>query len=153
MSETNDTTARTITATATKSGQWWVLEAPELGTTTMLRRLTSADEQLAALAATQLGLDPANIAVHIERQMPAEAAELWQQYQQANDRAEQVRAEATAHRNEAVMALHAASYSPADIAGFTSLSSSRINQIVREATQHAAESAGARGSEKDTPEQ
>ena len=153
MSETNDTTARTITATATKSGKWWVLEAPELGTTTMLRRLSNADEQLAALAATQLDLDPANIAVRIDRQMPAEAAELWQQYQQTNDRAEQIRTEATGHRNDAVMALHAANYSPADIAGFTGLSSSRINQIIREATQHAPESAGARGPERDTPQQ
>lgn len=126
-------TTRTITATATKSGDWWVLDIPELETSTMLRRLTKATEQVAALAATQLNLEPDTISVQIERQMPEEATTLWQEYKEAMEQAEQARVTAAGYRNEAVMALHQAQYSPADIAGFTGLSSSRINQIVKEA--------------------
>jgi hypothetical protein len=89
---------RIVTVTAERGKSWWVLEAPEAGSVSQVKRLSQADSEMREAIAYQLGIPRDSFEIDLKIQLPdgyrsalQEASELKAQANMSNRAAAQAR--------------------------------------------------------------
>lgn len=130
---------RTIEATASREGKWWMISFAELDTVTQTRRLSEIQEMADDCAALWLNLDASVIDVRVTIEIPETFRTDWESAQAKATQARAVEAEAAALSRQVVRGLRFAGYTYDDAATLLGLSKARIYQLAHDPRARAAE--------------
>lgn len=115
---------------ARRSGDWWALEVPELpGVFSQAKRLDKADQAAREAIAVMLDVEPEDVEVSIDAQLPVDAREALEKVEEAK-----LKAEAAAEAERAAMQRAAKvltrDLSQRDASRFLGVSFQRVSQLL-----------------------
>lgn len=125
----SESTTRRVEATATREGDWWEIDLPEIGTRSAARKLGDVQRMAEEAAAVWLDVEPETLDVHVRVQMPEDVAAEWERARQKAERARADEAEAAALSRNVVRQLRASGYTYAEAAAMLGLSTQRVHQL------------------------
>ncbi|MDR0594497.1 MAG: hypothetical protein LBG60_14865 [Bifidobacteriaceae bacterium] len=121
---------RTVKVTAERSGGWWVLEAPDVGSVSQCRVLSRADPEMREAIAHQLGEPESAFDIEVEVVLPDEYRAQMARSRDLRAEAEHMGREAASARASAAKALRAAHLSVRDIGHVMGVSHQRAHQLL-----------------------
>lgn len=124
-----ESTTRRIEVTATREGEWWEIDLPEIGTRSAARKLSDVQRMAEEAAAVWLDVEPETLDVHVSVEMPEDVAAEWERARQKAERARADEAEAAALSRSVVRQLRASGYTYAEAAAMLGLSTQRVHQL------------------------
>ncbi|MFE6767294.1 hypothetical protein [Streptomyces sp. NPDC057689] len=125
-------TIRTLEATATRDGRWWLVRVPELDAVGQARTVRDIQAVAVEVAALHLNVPEEAVAVHVTVHVSEEAERLWEQARQIEEEARAVQQRAAELRREAVRRSRADGYKLDAAAAAFGVTTSRIQQLAAE---------------------
>ncbi|WP_068429606.1 hypothetical protein [Piscicoccus intestinalis] len=120
----------TVTAERTPRG-WWVLEAPEVGAVSQVRRLDQVADEMREAVAHLAGLAESEVELEVEPVLPADFVAARDLARARRQEADRLRDEAAAAHREAVRILSDRGYTVRDIGTLMDVSPQRVSQLTR----------------------
>jgi hypothetical protein len=132
--QTGGTTMR-VTATATRTGQWWAIEVPDVagGLHTQARRLDQIASAVADAVALVADVSPDTIEVVVIPKVPQADAELIEAARDASLEAASAAERASRLSRQVVEQLRAEGMTVRDVGGLLGVSPQRVSQLVETA--------------------
>jgi len=125
-------TTRTLEATATRDGRWWLVRVPELDAVGQARTVRDIHAVAVEVAALHLGVPEEDVTVHVTVHVSEEAERLWEQARQVEEEARAVQQRAAELRRAAVRRSRADGYKLDAAAAAFGVTTSRIQQLAAE---------------------
>jgi|BarGraNGADG00212_1021973.scaffolds.fasta_scaffold03244_4 hypothetical protein len=121
-----------VTATATRTGDWWAVEVPDVagGLHTQTRRLDQVASAVADAVALVAGVPPGTIVVDVTPKLPARDAELIDAARAASQEAARAAERASRLSRQAVERLRSEGMTVRDVGGLLGVSPQRVSQLV-----------------------
>lgn len=119
-----------VTAERTPRG-WWVLEAPEVGAVSQVRRLDRAAEEMSEAVAWLAGVPESEIAIDVRPVLPEEFVEARAVAREWRTEAERLQDKATEANRKAIDVLSGQGYSVRDIGVLMGISAQRVSQLAQ----------------------
>lgn len=126
------TTTRTLEATATRDGRWWLVRVPELDAVGQARTVRDIQPVAVEVAALHLDVPEKDVTVHVTVHVSEEAERLWEEARQVEEEARAVQQRAAELRREAVRRSRADGYKLDAAAAAFGVTTSRIQQLAAE---------------------
>lgn len=121
-----------VTARATRSGDWWAIEVPEVvGVYSQAKLLVQVADVATDAVATMLDLDPGEIEVRVEPVVPAALSDAVTGALEASAAAAEAQGVASRRMRAAVVALRGEHYTLRDAASLLGVTHQRIAQLER----------------------
>lgn len=122
---------RTFTVTAERTPRGvWVLEAPEVGAVSQVRRLAHVADEMREAIAYLAGIPEDDIDVKVETILPEDFTRALDEARRRRADAEQATADASAAARAAARALSSRGYTVRDIGELMDVSPQRVSQLV-----------------------
>jgi DNA-directed RNA polymerase specialized sigma subunit len=121
-----------VTATATRIGDWWAVEVPEVagGLHTQARRLDQVASAVADAVALVIDISPDTIEVDVIPKLPQQDAELVDAARAASQEAARAAERASRLSRQAVEQLRSEGMTVRDVGGLLGVSPQRVSQLV-----------------------
>ena len=123
--------AREIAATATRKGNHWLVDLPEINQGTQTENLRNANRIAHALAVEKLGVAADEVTVKLSITMPADAAEKWEQAKAQEKEAREAATRAAQLSRQAVHELKAQGCTYQDIGDLLGITPQRAQQLAQ----------------------
>lgn len=122
---------RTFTVTAERTPRgWWVLEAPEVGAVSQVRRLSQVADEMREAVAHLAGLPESDVAIAVETVLPEEFTLALSEARRMRAVADEAVAGAAAAARRAAKTLSVQGYTVRDIGQLMNVSPQRVSQLV-----------------------
>lgn len=120
-----------VTATATRVGEWWAIEVPDVagGLHTQARRLDQVASAVADAVALVAGVPPDSIDVDVSTKLPQSDAELIDAVRAASQEATIAAERASRLSRQAVEQLRSQGMTVRDVGGLLGVSAQRVSQL------------------------
>ena len=125
------TIARTLKATATREGRWWLVRIPELDAVGQARTVREIPDVAHEVAALHLDVPPDGVDVDITVHVSEEAERLWAEALEAEEQARALQQRAAQLRRDAVRTARAGGYKLDAAAAAFGVSPGRIQQLAK----------------------
>ncbi|MBD8540579.1 hypothetical protein [Frigoribacterium sp. CFBP 8751] len=125
------TGTRTLKATATRDGRWWLVRLPELDAIGQARTVREIPDVAAEVAALHLGVPPDSVDVDVTVHVTEEAERLWVAALEAEEQARTLQQRAAQLRRDAVRTARAGGYKLDAAAAAFGVSPGRIQQLAK----------------------
>lgn len=125
------TVARTLKATATREGRWWLVRIPELDAVGQARTVREIPDVAHEVAALHLNVPPDGVDVDITVHVSEEAERLWAEALEAEEQARALQQRAAQLRRDAVRTARAGGYKLDAAAAAFGVSPGRIQQLAK----------------------
>ncbi|RFT46525.1 hypothetical protein CHT91_03010 [Cutibacterium avidum] len=123
--------SRTFTVTAERGrGNWWVLECPEVGAVSQVRRLDQAADEMVEAISWLADLPADEVEVRVEPVAPEGYAEHMEASRRAAAQADAARAVAARESRQAAAVLRDAGLTMRDVGSLMGVSYQRASQLV-----------------------
>ena len=123
------TGTRTLEATATFDGRWWLVRLPELDAVGQARTVREIPDVATEVAALHLGVSPDSVDVDVTVHVTEEAERLWAAALEAEEQARALQQRAAQLRRDAVRTARADGYKLDAAAAAFGVSPGRIQQL------------------------
>lgn len=130
--------ARTIHATATRTGTMWTVTMDEINQGTQTESLRNAHRIAHALAVQKTGLAPDEIIIELTFELPADAAGQWEEAKKKRVEAQEANALATKLSRQVVQDLQAQGCTLLDIGEMLGISPQRAQQLAKAVSEPEA---------------
>lgn len=124
---------RSVTVTAERGKKWWVLEAPEAGAVSQVKRLAEADAEMREAIAYQLGISEDDFDIDLQIIVPAAAREHLEAADRFRSAAVDAQRSAAAEARAAARELADAGLPLREVGEVLGISHQRAHQLVQEA--------------------
>jgi hypothetical protein len=121
-----------------RSGRTWSLYVPQVDRYTQARHLREVDDMARDLIAVMDGIDPGDITLNIDIEMPADVRAHLDKAAELRMRAESVRRQASAEHHAAARALRERGLTVRDIGRILGVSYQRAHQLISDSATRAA---------------
>jgi hypothetical protein len=125
------TGTRTLEATATRDGRWWLVRLPELDAIGQARTVREIPDVAHEVAALHLDVPPDSIEVDVTVHVTEEAEQLWAAALEAEEQARALQQRAARLRRDAVRTARAGGYKLDAAAAAFGVSAGRIQQLAK----------------------
>lgn len=125
------TGARTLKATASREGRWWLVRIPELDAVGQARTVREIPDVATEVAALRLDVPPETITVDVSVRVTEEAERLWAEALEAEEQARTLQQRAAQLRRDAVRTARAGGYKLDAAAAAFGVSPGRIQQLAK----------------------
>ena len=125
------TGARTLKATATREGRWWLVRIPALDAVGQARTVREIPDVAHEVAALHLDVPPDSIEVDVTVHVTEEAERLWAEARKAEEQARVLQQRAAQLRRDAVRTARAGGYKLDAAAAAFGVSPGRIQQLAK----------------------
>lgn len=122
--------SRTVTVTAERGTNWWVLECVEAGSVSQCKRLDQAADEMREAIAHQLGLAEDGFEIEVVPILPAAYRQEVEAAEAARAAAQEANSAAASHSRAAARALAEAGLSMRDVGTVMGVSHQRAAQLI-----------------------
>jgi len=130
MTNSHSRSKRRFEATARREGRWWIVSVDELQAVTQARSVREIDDMATGLVSALLDLEPDDIEVHVEVQLPREVAEAWREAGRLREQADEASRQAAELSRRAVRSLVSEQrVTQVDAAALLGISQQRVHQL------------------------
>jgi hypothetical protein len=119
------------TARCSREDDWWLVDVPELGHLTQVRRLAEVDSAVRSLVGLFTDDDPAEVSVETQLDIPEHVHADLKRAQDLRHAADEMHAEASRLTRDSAEELSAKGYSLRDIGLVVGVSYQRIQQLLQ----------------------